>query len=39
MGRRFVFTVLALVLTFAVAAWIGSQPSVDVQTIEANTAR
>jgi hypothetical protein len=39
MSRGFGFTLLALALTFAVAAWLNSQPHVDVQTIEANAGR
>ncbi len=39
MGRGFGFALLALVLTVAAVAWIESQPSVDVRTIEANAGR
>jgi hypothetical protein len=39
MGRGLVFTFLALAVTFAVAAWIGDSPRLDVRTIEANAGR
>jgi len=39
MIREIFFVFLALVFTFAVVAWVGDGPRLDVQTIEASAGR